>query len=645
MSRFENRHWAPVFLLLSLATLAIPARSETNVQCPAVVSDWARAASTDLELPLEPRACHGPLVRLRLRPHDAPPIDVEVAAPPGPAFLRAGRLRVNPIVDVPDYSLLPAGQRRGVESLVTWLTEHEESILFTATPTMALGPSPAYPLGFRHVGPWLLILALALLLVGRGLLPLRRQEVLLLLSCVSVGLGLRWVFGIWGPHHINGQGPLWIRAAIDSPGLLSAYGPGYPEVYSAVAALSEGAPDTMLFACNALLSAFAAALIYLLARELDLDNRRAALAAWLWALDPISIRFSASEGYFTIIVLFTLLTALCTCRGIARLAAGKRLQGLALLLAASLFAASVVRVHPVSWIPIALAPLLALASNTGEVPPRKRIAFVVGFLLVIVSVVWLCDAHWISARFSNASGLLAPEDEAFDWRALPFASALVGFAVWFSPRRWLVAVACLSVAAVLLTSEIYGQSELWRASYQRLFFPSLLLGSAAFLPRRLAEWRSIAAVVAVFCFVGVAHHWPGIVRRTTEQMEYETLRSTIAREVPTGCRLAHLPRVGLRVVEIPDYLSGGRTALRLSDLEELTMALQTGACLVLIRTSICSSSEGRALCESIEGGAGEREVLERTSLPANPSHDQLPYDTEEVEIVVWLLNQQRGSGQ
>src|SRR5262245_57957955 len=45
------------------------------------------------------------------------------------------------------------------------------------------------------------------------------------LVVVTIGAAaLRLMLGIWGPLHVNGQGPLWIRGALD-PSALAGYGP------------------------------------------------------------------------------------------------------------------------------------------------------------------------------------------------------------------------------------------------------------------------------------------------------------------------------------------------------------------------------------------------------------------------------------
>ena len=158
-------------------------------------------------------------------------------------------------------------------------------------------------------------------------------------------------------------------------------------------------------------------------------------------------------------------------------------------------------------------------------------------------------------------------------------------------------------------------------------------------------WRSIALVVSLVGAFSLSQHWFRISGRTTEQAEYEFLRERFSSDVPPGCRLAHVSRAGLRVLEIPDFVAVGTSAASLSNPEDLGFSMHPDSCVFLVRTSICTSAEGRALCAAIEERSADRELVARTILPAIPSHDELVYDEPEVEVVIWRVDQQRESGQ
>ncbi len=109
-------------------------------------------------------------------------------------------------------------------------------------------------------GPWLLCAALLLLasVVRRSSRPPAGEFWLATLITLCAA-AVRFVWGVWGPLHINGQGPLWIRGALDSAALVN-YGQGYFELFSWVARLSTP-PDQAVFSANVLLSALSPALL------------------------------------------------------------------------------------------------------------------------------------------------------------------------------------------------------------------------------------------------------------------------------------------------------------------------------------------------------------------------------------------------
>jgi len=186
----------------SPGSLATESRSPA---CNTRVRDWSAAASRSTSVPMEPIHCTAFLARLRLSPRGSAPIDVEIAEPPGTAFRRAGRLRVSPIVDVPDFGLLPEPQRRGFGALVAWLEAHESEVAFGARRS----PRPA-----RNAYPFLLA---SLLLAGIALVRgsyVARTELYWGGGVFAAALLLRVLLGVWGPFHVNGQGPLWVGFAV-----------------------------------------------------------------------------------------------------------------------------------------------------------------------------------------------------------------------------------------------------------------------------------------------------------------------------------------------------------------------------------------------------------------------------------------------
>src|SRR5262245_14155766 len=90
---------ASLGFLFALVAIAPRARA---APCAAETTAWIEAAARAIERPISAVQCYPGLARIRLAPAGAPPLDVEIAEPPGPAFRRAGRLRVSPIVEIAD---------------------------------------------------------------------------------------------------------------------------------------------------------------------------------------------------------------------------------------------------------------------------------------------------------------------------------------------------------------------------------------------------------------------------------------------------------------------------------------------------------------------------------------------------------------
>jgi hypothetical protein len=65
--------------------------------------------------------------------------------------------------------------------------------------------------------------------------------------------------------------------------------------------------------------------------------------------------------------------------------------------------------------------------------------------------------------------------------------------------------------------------------------------------------------------------------------------------------------------------------------------------LYYVRTSLCSSAEGRPACEAIESRM-ELVPVSRASFPARPSSPLLAYDSDPVETVIARVESVRRAG-
>ncbi len=655
MRRGAHRGRWPVVLALVLAA-ALTTRSgwaedgATGAGCSDRVLAWVARAAQQTSLSLRPVACPPKMVRLRLVPRDAPPVDVEVAEPPGPAFRRAGRLRVSPIVDVPDYGVLPAGQRRDFETLLSWLRDHESSVDF--------GAARATPLSVPTINsvqtlPWLLLLGLLLAVGGLWRRPgAARADVHIGVALVLVAAALRAAFGLWGPLHINGQGPLWIRGAVE-PSALFSYGPGYPELFGWIARASAE-PDLAVFGANLLLSAVAPALLFALGRGLGMSRLASLAAATLLVVDPVSIHFSTSEAYFVPIV--TLVLATQWLLVLAEAAWRDRVRGQALLTAtaAGLVAATAARIHPVAYLPLLLSPAVLLAAGEPQRWVRRVAAMaaatgVVGVVVALSSATTLIDvvAHSGATR-DRWLGVVRP------LHLVMLAAGAAG--LWWA-RRWarprgLLPMGVMLALAVLVTRDAYGQHPVWRLSYDRLYLPGLLLTLGAYVPTRLQHPGRLLPVVAGALAILCVWALPHLRRPTTEQLEYGFLRNQFL-AAPAHCGVASVRRFGKRVLEIPDYLLAARARgapdaappggsplplrrLGIREPGDLVAASFAAPCLLYVRTSICSTPEVRGLCDAAEARIALEPLGTRT-VPAVPSYVDLPYDRDPLTIGLYRL--------
>ena len=571
---------------------------------------------------MEAIACPVAMARVRLFPEDAPPIDVEVGQGEGPVFRRAGRLRTAPIVDVPDYGDLPEPQRDAYDALVRWLAANDARVRFgpgdpdaTRVALELTGP------GLRDAGLWLLTLPLLLALATstRGHAPSLRREVVAGLGVVGIGGALRLAFGVFGPLHVNGQGPLWVRGAFEDASALASYGPGYAELLGPIARAFPSAPDMAIFATNAALSTLVPALAYGIARAHAIDRNRALLAALFLALDPIAIRTAATEAYFTPIVFLTGAAALAASLSVRDLHRARRA---ALVLCAALLCAQAARIHPVAWLPVAIVPLFA----------ARRPAWLAAHAIAIPAACWLTSGAWLAAVHAQATergpgaGVLARAIDSGLASDAVLLAILAAAALYVARPRIPVIPAIAAALCALATRHAYGQSELWQASYDRLFALPIALSLAALAPAKLRlRWAvAIAATFGAALLVTSPH----VLRETTEQREHELLRDALA-DLDPACRVAYLPRVDKRIVEIPLWAhAGDAPPLRIRRTDDLRAA--GPRCVYFVRTSICTTREARAICDAIDPG---RAIVSRT-FDAVPSYDGLPYDRPRVEVSI-----------
>jgi hypothetical protein len=492
-------------------------------------------------------------------------------------------------------------------------------------------------------GAWLVPGAALLFVVAfRRRAVVSRRELLLALAILAIALSLRLALGPWGPLHTNGYAPLFITGAARDPTALASYGPGYVEMFGPIAAMAPENPDWAIFACNALLSALVPVLAFALGRLAGVTPRAAAAAALLLAIDPVAIRMAATESYFPAI------TLLCIGAGVGLLAAthervAESQWRMALgFVAAGLLLVQAARIHPSAWGVVATVPFVVLAANvsaTRRILALAAGAAITGGVLVAISGGVLVDV------FANMRGgaLMRPSPPSLG----PLVWVAAGTAAYaiLAPRKWLAVAAGLSVAGMLMTRHLYWQSWIWQQSYDRLYLTVPLIAAAAALPARLWHRPGVVAVLAVLVlFSWLRFGLPIVAARTTDHLEYRWLREQIA-GFPPHCRVVNVVCAGKRCLMLPTYVeSRSRAAVAIDPSRPHTIeeALSPAPCLYYVRTSLCSSDEGRPACEEVESRL-EMMPVARASFPARPSSGLIPYDRDPVETLIARVERVRGA--
>ncbi len=493
-------------------------------------------------------------------------------------------------------------------------------------------------------GPWLLCAAMVLLtaVVARG--PYRWEREYLGVAFLFVtALLARLFLGLWGPFHVNGQGPLWISGALDVKNL-TAYGPGYFELFNWVTRLG-GSADDMVFCTNAILSAITVPILYATARVARLSHLTGLLLALTMAVDPSILRTAASESYNTPITFLLAAALLCLVLAVRAAMEKDTLATGCALLAAALLSAAVARIHAMAYVPLALSPLVVFAvADRGNWTFRLALTAVAGATIGVV-VILTSGAFILAALDAPMTDQVMQSAEAHRHFLL---LGVLSIAIFLRRKQiypWLAAIGVVAVWTVLATQNSFAQHVFQRMGYQRLFSPLILMALGGFFPRIERKWVPVvgAALVAAVLAIQIA---PSL-SPTTEQLEYAFLRKTL-KQLPPGCTMAAIERAGNRLWTIPAFLlpnSAGQSgaALRLRDDADLD-AITFGPCAIYVHSSLCTSREGRPLCERVENHF-VLEAIARETLPARQSYHGLPYDRHRVEVVVYRIDRRKLTGQ
>ena len=629
--------------------------------------------------------CPPGAVVVRVQPLDpSEPFDVELGAASRRSFRVAGSVGISPVGEFPDWYAEPEPRQAAFDALATCV-ENEASFPFG--PTSPDAAQPAQPEAAGQPGqpdaagqpertvqqalssrisawPWRVALAalawlLAFVLHRRSSLadPKGATEpraaprtVLLFISLLSLGT---WVLRLWlRPltfFHQNGQGPIWIETALHDQMGMSAYGPGYAEVFAGVASLRPLAPDQAIFIAMSIAGAFLPVLAWGIVRALGGSRLVAAVAAMVVALDAVLGRSMQSESYFALIVLATFAASMAIATTNRR--APRSAAYWLLLIGAGFMCAQVVRVHPLAWAPVATLPGIALLRPA---PSRERVAHGLATTAVLAVIVGVSSGPAIATMIDGALGrqwmpggleLRAPGP--WGWLAL---AALAALASMRRPREagvW----ATMVFAALLLTHRsafvIGGDAPWYHIAWAWSFAPVLFAALAVALPPRdetngtdetdesdRSARRSKAATLGVAAagvlVIGNSARSDRVPTDALEQGWALEWRTTLPRE----SIVVHLARVDRRVLRLPLYGGQGPEAFRIHA-DHLPKTLR--APLYYYRSSLCFTEAGQPACAELEAGLELRPILTR-SFPAIPSHPMGPLLPGPLELGLYEIS-------
>ena len=503
--------------------------------------------------------------------------------------------------------------------------------------------------------PWRALLACALLVAAWWPRRARRgwgvRAAAVVCAVVAI-VALRQSVFVPAFFHQNGQGPLWIEMTRSTR---QPYGTGFAELFSWLVALFPSRPEAALFLAQSTLAALALCVSWGLARRSATSPEGAIpTAAALFVcmvVSPTLGRLAGSESYFATCLSLELIAAwVLTLGGVPRGSAVTRLRALAPTIAAGLLLSLAVAVHPICWVPSALVPLVMLvgAGSMRRRACRTAVAYgTVGAVVVVTALPGVLRVlygevgrHWMPRGAAPLIDTAHVLKTLLPW----LAGVVVLLATTRRPVRALprIAVGLLVVAAIALTDQPFRMATPpWITSaFTWLYAPLLVAALASTLsdvPRTRWQAWALAAVIALGGLGFAARHRDSLMAMPTDTLE---LRALVAwrDQLPAGSTVMVPWRVGDRLLTFPLYPAFDPLGRRLLALDERhpVPVVGGGGSVYYYRTSICTTVQGRPLCDAIERRLSLAPVRLAT-FPARWSLRYLDYDRPQVSVGLYRV--------
>jgi len=583
-------------------------------------------------------------------------VTVEVAPASERSFRRVGPLGASPVGEFADWSLEPEARRQALDALVSCLG---------AVPDLGVASDASAP--GRRRAPWLLVGAACMLLLaalrGRSWRfwwgRLRRRswygrvsDAVLVRGPAGWGALATLTLVTWSARqwivpnrffHQNGQGPLWVEAAL--LGGESPYGPGYAEVFGWVAGLSHSAPDRAVFLGMSIGAAATPAMVWLVARCSGADSRVAWLLAGWAGFHPLMARLAQGESYLA--VQQTLVLGAAAILAWAGRKRGERDRFLWAVLAAGFLISQAARIHPTSWLPAAVVPLVLLALAGRPSGRVRRTALAAGGIATVVAAtafgaMWDVYAGPLGQQWAPTSLLSLPRFS--ETHAAVFA-ALATVAFLGRPRvhAGIVVGAASTTLLMLFSADLLERDVPWVAdAYRVQALPVLLATGVASLRlltmrcKRTQGWLGPLSIVVVAALLTAARWAPHrtVPTDALEQSWAMRWRGTLSQ----GTQLVYLRRAGDRILMLPLYSGGPVQAMGLEAAPGLAIPqLRVG--ITYYRSSLCSTPEGSLACAAMERGV-DLEVLEERDFPAIASQPWAPLAMAPIRVGLYRVRAQ-----
>ncbi len=605
-------------------------------QCDAAASAWVHACDSRME----PIQCGGTRMTVRRAFADDLPLTIEIHEPAGETFRREGDIGLSPVADLPDWEDAPSAWQEALDHLSACVRERSpfargapgRELAPHVSDAPRIGSSP----GLLERLPWQGLIGcvlLGVLLSDRRRLrawTAGRPWLLLVLSAGT--LALRRLVLEPAFFHQNGQGPLWIETALCQP---SGYGPGYRELFGGSAWLAGASPEAGVFLAQSILLSLAPALAFLAARAQGAHLALAAVMGAAFALDPILGRLALSESYFGAPVVLILGACVALSVGVR---GSRRRFGLAVL-AAGLLLSQAARVHPLTWTPVALVPLVLVSRPGTSIRRALGTSLVAGLGIAAAALV------------TSASALLEVLDEQLGaWgqhaatgnvaaESVQAALACIVLVPLASRVRARGLVRGIALAACVLVLARAGSIAAWTEpvaqAHARLYLPVLatlavsgLAGARPWIVRRAPP---VLAAVLTLAFIA---RWDAWTQLPTDALEENVVLAWRAQTAPEDL-VVYVERADDHIEHLPIYecsRAHAHVAPIRDDDAAPNLSFARGH-LFYIESSVCSTPAGREVCRRAREGL-RIERLDGRDLPARRSNPHQPFDVDVVPI--WL---------